>query len=844
MIAQLALLVAQMWLGEITRPRPHKTTFEEFVKDNSPSEIRPIPYVAGTVEIIPSRIWYGDFSQRAVERDSHWTDYLWAGAMAFLLDTITVAYRYYCGECFALCFGPDVHVEAIKIMERPVFQAVVGSDNAGGGFLIDDPQAWGGDQPPGEGGQYSWCDVTRGNYTDPTNAYLESLLSTAPNKTPAGRGISLLISRGASGFTESGYFAAGGIGFTPRFKEWKVTVRRQPNNLATGFHKLGRHANPIEVYYEHATSFEYGARLPVSEINIASFQSVAQTLYEESNGDFTSGWSGKIENPTSPIEVCKNIEAQVDMIMEPSPSLGLTARLIRRDYTFGSLRVLNQDNITAVRRFSPGTYEDTVNKIIVPFDDQDNNFKPRPGLYIDPANQTIQGGRVVPQTQDYRGVGDYATANALATRDGRALSIPRAPLECDVLPSFGKLTYRGEVLIFEWSSPTFSKVMRVLAITPNTSESSDYSLVLIEDQFASGFRTFGEPVGSGHTDPAVGLDTAPPSASWNDADFPPDGLVETVILSHGKYQQVIEGGIIFDTYAPGGQYARIYVTEPGGVQTLSPLYLAPDTNNEATFTWPAGGTGTYEFCVETYSLHNVTNGVKVCATIAIADIGSPSVSPSASVSPSRSPSASGSPSRSPSASVSPSSSESPSPSGSFSASVSPSASTSPSSSASPSVPPGTPYVTAQVLGSLRNNFTGSLGFRFTTPASGPPTVTALGRWKVAGNTGMHTVYLVDFTGGGVVVASVSLDMTTGVNGEYLYADLGTPLLLSISNQYFICSAELNGGDQWYDSDTTVTVTAAAVQNGAAYDTDVPPSGGISGSFAAPTAYVPVNFKYT
>jgi len=167
---QVALLSAQMWLGEITKPRPHKTTFDEFKKTNGPSEIRPIPYVAGTVEIIPSRIWYGDFKQRAVERDSHWTDYLWAGLSAVFLDTITVAYRYYCGEAFALCFGPDAHVERVTVGERLMYQAPLGTDNAGGGFLIDDPQAWGGDQPPGEGGQYSWCDITRGNYTDPTNA--------------------------------------------------------------------------------------------------------------------------------------------------------------------------------------------------------------------------------------------------------------------------------------------------------------------------------------------------------------------------------------------------------------------------------------------------------------------------------------------------------------------------------------------------------------------------------------------------------------------------------------------------------------------------------------------------
>lgn len=611
MFVQMALLAAQMWLGEITRQRPHKTTFEEFAATNAPDELRSPAYGAGTFEVIPQRIWYGDFNARAVERDSHWSDYLWAGALAGLLDVITVAYRYYCGEVFALCYGPDTHVERVTIADRLMYQAVVGSDNAGGSFLIDDPQAWGGDQPPGEGGQYSLCDITRGNYSDAANAYLASVIGAS---VPALWGVSLLISRGFSGFTESGYFAAGGVGYTPRFKEWKVACRRQPSNLGIPeFSKIGRHANPMEVYFEHCTSLEYGAKLPVSEINIPSFQSAAETLFNEG-----LGWSGKIESATSPEQVRKNIEAQIDAQSEPSPSLGLTVRLIRRDYLFLSLPVLNQSNVVSANTYAPGTYEDTINKVIIPFEDQDNNFKPRPGIYIDPANQIIQGGRVVPITQNYIGVGDYPTANLLATRDGRALSIPRPPLECEVLPSVGKLRYLGEVVKFEWSQPTFSKVMRVTSLTKGTTRDPNYRLTLIEDQFATGIRTFGEPVGTGHDDPASGLNTAPPSASWDTVANPTTGLAQIVVeQGDGTLTSMIDGRIIFGSYAPGGQFARIWVTEPGGTQTLSPLHLGPDADNKTFFQWPALTTGEYEFCIQTFSIKQATNEVKICEQITI-----------------------------------------------------------------------------------------------------------------------------------------------------------------------------------------------------------------------------------
>lgn len=682
MFIQAALFAAQLWLGELTRQRPKRTKFEDFIKDNAPSEIRAIPYGGGTFEVTPPRAWFGDFKQRAVERDSHWTDYLWAGLTAALLDTITVAYRSYIGEMFPLCWGENAHIEQIFIDDRLMFQATPGTDNAGGRILIDDPQAWGGDQPPGEGGEYAFIDITRGNFTEPPNAYLESLLTTPPNRTPALHGICCAIKLGPSGERESGYFHAGGPGVIPKLKLWKFVLRRQPDGLATGLNKIGRHMNPMETIFEWSTSLEYGAKIPLQYLNLDNWRAVAQQLYDEGNG-----WSGRIENETSPIAVVKDVLAQIDAVDEPSPSLGLTIRLIRRTYSIGSLRVLSRDNITRVERFAPGTYEDTKNKVQVEFPDQDNNFKGRKALYIDPANQLIQDGRVVPETKSYLGVADFEQANTLTTRDGRALSLPRAPLECFAFPSWGRLTYRGEVVLFEWESPSFSIIMRVLAFTPNGPDEKDYRLVLIEDQFSTGLRTFGEPGPTLFDDPGAGLDTAPPSASWNTADLPPDGLRLTLRLTNtNQFEPVIEGGIIFGAYAVGGQYARVYVTEPGGVQTLSPMRLVPDENNEAIFQWPSQAVGEYEFCVQTFSTRGTTNGVKICATIDVGAIGSPSISASASVSPSVSPSISPSSSASSSASpsVSPSSSTSPSVSSSTSASQSPSSSTSPSPSSSTS----------------------------------------------------------------------------------------------------------------------------------------------------------------
>src|SRR5436309_6962322 len=66
-------------------------------------------------------------------------------------------------------------------------------------------------------------------------------------------------------------------------------------------------------------------------------------------------------------------------------------------------------------------------------------------------------------------------------------------------------------------------------------------------------------------------------------------------------------------------------------------------------------------------------------------------------------------------------------------------------------------LTGQVLGSLRNNFTGWVGFEFTVGAN-PLTVSQLGRWDVAGNAATHTLKLADAaTGADLSGGSVSVN---------------------------------------------------------------------------------------
>lgn len=156
------------------------------------------------------------------------------------------------------------------------------------------------------------------------------------------------------------------------------------------------------------------------------------------------------------------------------------------------------------------------------------------------------------------------------------------------------------------------------------------------------------------------------------------------------------------------------------------------------------------------------------------------------------------------------------------------------------ISPVVAYILTQTLGTLRNDIDRYGGFSFATDANAP-TVTALGRWKVAGSTQTHNVFLfqyVDGVGGDVQIATVAVDTTLGADGDYQYVDLGAPVTLLAGTSYYVVSEEFAAGDQWYDGDTTLDSFTFGTLGSGAFST-------VLGSvdFDAPAcSFVPVNFK--
>ncbi len=148
------------------------------------------------------------------------------------------------------------------------------------------------------------------------------------------------------------------------------------------------------------------------------------------------------------------------------------------------------------------------------------------------------------------------------------------------------------------------------------------------------------------------------------------------------------------------------------------------------------------------------------------------------------------------------------------------------------------YITSTSPGTLRNNYTGWVGMSITVGNS-PLTVTSLGRMFAVGNTGSHTVKIVNAaTGSDVSGASVSIPMSGGVIGEFVYANLSGGVTLSANTSYLILTQETNGGDEWYDWNTTAQTTSAAALAAAEYGLPYTAIGSSNGHL-----YGPVDFQY-
>jgi hypothetical protein len=147
---------------------------------------------------------------------------------------------------------------------------------------------------------------------------------------------------------------------------------------------------------------------------------------------------------------------------------------------------------------------------------------------------------------------------------------------------------------------------------------------------------------------------------------------------------------------------------------------------------------------------------------------------------------------------------------------------------------GSPFITGQTLSSPRSNFTGTVGFKLNVTAGGNITVDSIGRWVIAGNNLTHVLTIWDWTAA-AVIATVTVNCSGATAGQYLYGSI-TPTTLVAGHAYSFESAELSGGDSFYDAPVSVTrdpSVLATIQSAVFNHTNL--------TATTDQTYVPVNF---
>jgi len=122
----------------------------------------------------------------------------------------------------------------------------------------------------------------------------------------------------------------------------------------------------------------------------------------------------------------------------------------------------------------------------------------------------------------------------------------------------------------------------------------------------------------------------------------------------------------------------------------------------------------------------------------------------------------------------------------------------------------------------------------------PIAITELSRWVVSGNTGAHTVKLVDATTDLDVPGGAVTLQTSGAPVGFLYAPLATPLTLAAGAAYYIVSQEFTGGDQWCDPSLLTAPSSAVTINSAVSKAGAGP---FALGFGLNRSFGPLNFKY-
>lgn len=515
----LVLLVVTVVLSELLRPKPHLEDARPALLGDfqfpTATEGRVVPLLWGKVRIRgPNVVWYGDLEQTAIEQRVKTG--LWSS------ERFIKGFRYRLGVQFAICRGPGCILRRVWVGEDLVYTGTLSGE---GRFDIDEPDLFGGDDY-GQGGLQSTVDFYPGEKTQSVSAYLNDAarqrITTAATPTaPRYSGTCYLVARQLTSAAPSATDRGAYLGNSTSIKPWSFEVERYPalfSGQSGTQNKVGTEdANPINVIYELLTNNEWGFGFAVADIDVgasSSFKTAADTMITEGNG-----FSMIMDRAMPASQLLEELQRQIDGVVFLDHRTGKwRVKLVRADYSIGSVLQLDDTNVKEMRDFTRGSWEDTTNQIQVKFSKRSDDYKESYAVAQDLGNAIIAGGGSttapvgVVAASTYPGVKNAALASQLAWRDLRAQSYPLARVVLIVNRENWSVRI-GDVVAWTNTALGFTQLpLRVTRINYGKLTDNQMALTCVQDVFKFATASMGTPPTTGWTNPGISLVAYPSTA--------------------------------------------------------------------------------------------------------------------------------------------------------------------------------------------------------------------------------------------------------------------------------------------------------------------------------------------
>lgn len=490
------------------------------VKPPSAEKGTPIAVVFGIQKVAPNVGWYGNV--RAEEIRVITGNRTVLNPFAVNHSTVT-GHRYGADIAGVLCHGPiDEVVDfqydyasmrkysadntnyvagpgGIPVLTTPVtpaFPQLLPAGNTPINFVVNAPDLFGGDD--GDGGFKGNVEFWYGKVTQNASAILASKVGEAVSKY---KGIVHFV------------IYNGTFGTSPYLRPFYAVVRRCPVTVSpdAATANINGSANPADAIFDIFTNTRWGLGKSPADFDIASFTASAVTLKAEGMGiDFT------LTDQETAESVISEIQRHIDAVVFTHPLTGkITLKLIRADYTVGSLVHVNKSNCIKFGNFRRSTWPETINEVKVNYIDRGalpayrfiKNTQPAQNQASMQAMQDL-----VSTTMDFSMFSSAANGLMAAFRTLRVVSAPIASGTLTVNRKMAQLTV-GAVFVLDWEPLGITGlVMRVMNMKLGTLDSNTIDLEVSEDVYA--------------TAPVVFV--APPSTSWTPPSTTPAQHVRAV----------------------------------------------------------------------------------------------------------------------------------------------------------------------------------------------------------------------------------------------------------------------------------------------------------------------------